>query len=277
MVLDMSELAGSLREHQAARTRWFAGVINDALSPGPRIVREVFEGVGRGMRALWRVEDALRAGDYARAFVDATEAYVNLLDLAPVAHGVVRPMFYLRRSGHASTLGMAEPLARLGAKVTAVDADPVAIEAAKLHAAGSEVKVGYEVGTSDELAEAGRTFDLVLALEIIEHVADRDAFLATLSGLVKPGGLLVLSTLNRTLKSLALGVGMAEYVLKWVDPGTHDWRKFVKPSELARGLRGIGFEVADMTGLVFDPLRNEFRLSDSDVGVNYFMTARRAN
>lgn len=171
---------------------------------------------------------------------------------------------------------VAEPLARLGAKVTAVDADPVAIEAARLHAAEREIGVGYEVGTSDELAEAGRTFDLVLALEIVEHVADRDAFLAMLGALVKPGGLLVLSTLNRTLKSLALGVGMAEYVLRWVDPGTHDWRKFVKPSELARGLRGIGFEVADMTGLVFDPLRNEFRLSDSDVGVNYFMTARRA-
>jgi 2-polyprenyl-6-hydroxyphenyl methylase/3-demethylubiquinone-9 3-methyltransferase len=171
---------------------------------------------------------------------------------------------------------VAEPLARLGAKVTAVDADPVAIAAARLHAAEREVTVAYEVGTSDELAEAARQFDLVLALEIIEHVADRDAFLATLGQLVKPGGLLVLSTLNRTLKSLALGVGLAEYVLRWVDPGTHDWRKFVKPSELARGLRGIGFEVQDMTGLVFDPVRNEFRLSDSDVGVNYFMTARRA-
>jgi len=171
---------------------------------------------------------------------------------------------------------VAEPLARLGAKVTAVDADPVAIEAARLHAGERAVDVGYEVGTSDELAEAGRTFDLVLALEIIEHVADRDAFLATLSALVAPGGLLVLSTLNRTLKSLALGVGMAEYVLRWVDPGTHDWRKFVKPSELARGIRRIGFEVADLTGLVFDPLRNEFRLSDSDVAVNYFLTARRA-
>jgi 2-polyprenyl-6-hydroxyphenyl methylase/3-demethylubiquinone-9 3-methyltransferase len=170
---------------------------------------------------------------------------------------------------------VAEPLARLGAEVIAVDADPVAIEAARLHAAAREVAVGYEVGTSDELAEAGRRFDLVLALEIIEHVADRDAFLTTLSALVAPGGLLVISTLNRTLKSLALGVGMAEYVLRWVDPGTHDWRKFVKPSELARGVRGIGFEVADLTGLVFDPLRNEFRLSNSDVGVNYFMTARR--
>jgi len=171
---------------------------------------------------------------------------------------------------------VAEPLARLGAKVTAVDADPVAIEAARLHAAQREVLVGYVVGTSDELVEAERQFDLVLALEIIEHVADRDEFLATLGALVAPGGLLILSTLNRTLKSLALGVGLAEYVLRWVDPGTHDWRKFVKPSELARGLRGIGFEVEDLTGLVFDPLRNEFQLSQSDVGVNYFITARRA-
>jgi 2-polyprenyl-6-hydroxyphenyl methylase/3-demethylubiquinone-9 3-methyltransferase len=171
---------------------------------------------------------------------------------------------------------VSEPLARLGATVTAVDADPVAIEAARLHAAQREVPVGYEVGTSEELVEAGRQFDLVLALEIIEHVADHDEFLATLGELVKPGGLLILSTLNRTLKSLALGVGMAEYVLRWVDPGTHDWRKFVKPSELARGLRGNGFEVTDLTGLVFDPLRGEFRLTDSDVGVNYFMTARRS-
>jgi 2-polyprenyl-6-hydroxyphenyl methylase/3-demethylubiquinone-9 3-methyltransferase len=171
---------------------------------------------------------------------------------------------------------VAEPLARMGATVTAVDADPVAIEAARLHAASRKVDVDYQVGSSDELAAAGRTFDLVLALEIVEHVADRDEFLSTLGALVAPGGLLILSTLNRTLKSLVLGVGMAEHVLRWVEPGTHDWRKFVKPSELARGLRGIGFGVADLTGLVFDPLQNEFRLSADDVGVNYFMTAVRA-
>jgi 2-polyprenyl-6-hydroxyphenyl methylase/3-demethylubiquinone-9 3-methyltransferase len=170
---------------------------------------------------------------------------------------------------------VAEPLARMGAGVTAVDADAVAIGAARLHAAERDVAVDYEVGSSDELAEAGRRFDLVLALEIVVHVADLDEFLATLGTLVAPGGLLILSTLNRTLKSLVLGVGMAEHVLRWVEPGTHDWRKFVRPSELARGLRGIGFGVADMTGLVFDPLRGEFRLSDSDVGVNYFMTATR--
>jgi 2-polyprenyl-6-hydroxyphenyl methylase / 3-demethylubiquinone-9 3-methyltransferase len=170
---------------------------------------------------------------------------------------------------------VAEPLARMGAGVTAVDADAVAIGAARVHAAERDVAVDYQVGSSDELAEAGRRFDLVLALEIVEHVADRDEFLATLGALVAPGGLLILSTLNRTLKSLVLGVGMAEHVLRWVEPGTHDWRKFVKPSELARGVRGIGFSVSDLTGLVFDPLKGEFRLSADDVGVNYFMTATR--
>ncbi len=170
---------------------------------------------------------------------------------------------------------VAEPLARMGASVTAVDADAVAIGAARLHAAERDVAVDYEVGSSDELAEAGRRFDLVLALEIIEHVSERELFLANLGALVAPGGLLILSTLNRTLKSLVLGVGMAEHVLRWVEPGTHDWRKFVKPSELARGLRGIGFGMNDLTGLVFDPLKGEFHLSADDVGVNYFMTATR--
>lgn len=170
---------------------------------------------------------------------------------------------------------VAEPLARLGGSVTAVDADVVAIEAARLHATDREIDVDYRVGSSDELAAAGSRFDLVLALEIVEHVADREEFLATLGSLVAPGGLLIMSTLNRTLKSLVLGVGIAEHVLRWVEPGTHDWRKFVKPSELARGLRGIGFGVTDLTGLVFDPLKNEFHLSARDVGVNYFVAATR--
>jgi len=171
---------------------------------------------------------------------------------------------------------VAEPMARLGATVTAVDADEVAIEAARLHAGDRGVAVDYRVGSSDDLAAKGKKFDLVLALEIIEHVADRNAFLTTVGSLVAPGGLLILSTLNRTLKSRILGIGVAEHLLRWVEPGTHDWSKFVKPSELARGLRATGFGMADLTGLVFDPLRNEFRLSADDVGVNYFMTATRA-
>jgi 2-polyprenyl-6-hydroxyphenyl methylase/3-demethylubiquinone-9 3-methyltransferase len=170
---------------------------------------------------------------------------------------------------------VAEPLARMGAHVTAIDADATAIEAAVAHAGARDVQVDYRVGDAEGLVAAGARFDLVLALEIIEHVADHGLFLEMLGQLVAPGGLLILSTLNRTLKSRVLGIGVAEHILRWVEPGTHDWRKFVKPSELARGLRAIGFEMTDLTGLVFDPLKNEFHLSADDVGVNYFAAAVR--
>jgi 2-polyprenyl-6-hydroxyphenyl methylase/3-demethylubiquinone-9 3-methyltransferase len=171
---------------------------------------------------------------------------------------------------------VAEPLAMMGASVTAIDADAEAIQAARAHAAGRGAEINYRVGSVEALAGAGAMFDLVLALEIIEHVADRDLFLETLASLVAPGGLLILSTLNRTLKSMALGIGVAEHILRWVEPGTHDWRKFVRPSELARGLRRSGFELTDLTGLVFDPLRGEFRLQPGDVAVNYFAAATRS-
>jgi 2-polyprenyl-6-hydroxyphenyl methylase/3-demethylubiquinone-9 3-methyltransferase len=170
---------------------------------------------------------------------------------------------------------VAEPVARMGAFVTAIDADANAIEAARAHAGQRQVEIAYRVGAVEDMAREGRSFDLVLALEIVEHVADRDAFLAMLGSLVAPGGLCILSTLNRTPASLALGVGMAEYVLRWVAPGTHDWRKFVKPSELAAGLRRAGFDLTDLTGLVFDPLRGAFRLAPENVAVNYFATAAR--
>lgn len=171
---------------------------------------------------------------------------------------------------------VAEPLARCGAKVTAIDADEVAVEAARLHAAERDVAVDYRAGAAEDLVSAGKTFDIVLALEIVEHVADRGAFVGLLGRLVRPGGLVIMSTLNRTLKSLLLGVGAAEYLLRWVEPGTHDWRKFVRPSELARDLRAAGFDLADLSGLVFDPLSGEFRLDATDVGVNYFMAAKLA-
>jgi 2-polyprenyl-6-hydroxyphenyl methylase/3-demethylubiquinone-9 3-methyltransferase len=170
---------------------------------------------------------------------------------------------------------VAEPLARMGAAVTAIDADATAIAAAVAHAEARDVDVAYRVGDAEGLVAAGAKFDLVLALEIVEHVADRALFLKMLGQLVAPGGILILSTLNRTLKSRVLGIGVAEHILRWVEPGTHDWRKFVKPSELARGLRAIGFEMTDLTGLIFDPLKNEFRLSADDVGVNYFAAAVR--
>ncbi|HLG87725.1 MAG TPA: bifunctional 2-polyprenyl-6-hydroxyphenol methylase/3-demethylubiquinol 3-O-methyltransferase UbiG [Alphaproteobacteria bacterium] len=170
---------------------------------------------------------------------------------------------------------VAEPLARLGAHVTAVDADPVAIEAARDHARLRGLAVDYRHGAAEALADEGRRFDLVLALEVVEHVADRGAFLAMLGRLVAPSGLAIMSTLNRTWKSLALGIGVAEHLLRWVEPGTHDWRKFVRPSELARGLRAAGFDMVDMTGMVFDPLKGEFRLAKERLAVNYFATASR--
>ncbi len=168
---------------------------------------------------------------------------------------------------------VAEPLARMGAEVTAIDADPEAIAAARAHGTGRGVSVDYRACSAEALAAGGACFDLVLALEIVEHVADRDGFLKTLGTLLAPGGLCILSTLNRTLASLALGIGMAEYVLRWVAPGTHDWRKFVRPSELAAGLRQAGLEMIDLTGLVFDPRTGDFRLQAGNVAVNYFATA----
>jgi 2-polyprenyl-6-hydroxyphenyl methylase/3-demethylubiquinone-9 3-methyltransferase len=170
---------------------------------------------------------------------------------------------------------VAEPLARLGAAVTAIDADPKAIGAARAHAADRGLEIDYRQASAEELAAGGAQFDLVLALEIVEHVADRSAFIDSITALVAPGGLLILSTLNRTMASLALGVAVAERVLGWVEPGTHDWRKFVRPSELARDLRKAGFELAALTGLAFDPLAGAFRLKPGDVRVNYFAVARR--
>jgi 2-polyprenyl-6-hydroxyphenyl methylase/3-demethylubiquinone-9 3-methyltransferase len=170
---------------------------------------------------------------------------------------------------------VAEPLARLGAVVTAIDADPKAIGAARAHATDRGLEIDYRQASAEDLATAGAQFDLVLALEIVEHVADRSAFIETVAALVAPGGLLILSTLNRTIASLALGIGVAERVLRWVEPGTHDWRKFVRPSELAGDLRRAGFELAALTGLAFDPLAGAFRLKRGDVRVNYFAVARR--
>jgi 2-polyprenyl-6-hydroxyphenyl methylase/3-demethylubiquinone-9 3-methyltransferase len=170
---------------------------------------------------------------------------------------------------------VAEPLAQLGAEVTAIDADEAAIDAARVHAAQRRIPVDYGVGAAEDMVAAGRRFDAVLALEIVEHVADPEVFFGTLGALVRPGGLVILSTLNRTLKSLVLGIGVAEYALRWVAPGTHDWRKFVRPSELARLLRAAGFDLADLTGLVFDPLAGAFRLKPGAVAVNYFATAAK--
>jgi 2-polyprenyl-6-hydroxyphenyl methylase/3-demethylubiquinone-9 3-methyltransferase len=168
-----------------------------------------------------------------------------------------------------------EPMVRLGAKVTGLDADGTALDVARLHAGESGLAIDYIATTSDRLADEGWQFDIVLALEIIEHVADADAFMASLHRLVKPGGLVVMSTLNRTPRSFLNAIIGAEYVLRWLPRGTHDWKKFVKPSELARMLAANGLVVRDLTGMTYDPLRREFSLG-RDLATNYLCSAELA-
>lgn len=163
-----------------------------------------------------------------------------------------------------------EPMARLGAKVTGIDADAAGIEAAKQHARQSGLTIDYRAVTT---AEVKGQYDVVLALEIIEHVSDADQFLREVMALVKPNGLVIFSTLNRTAKSYALGILAAEYIVRWVPAGTHRWKKFVKPSELARLLRRHGAAPNNIQGMVYHPLSKEFRLSDRDTDVNYFLSA----
>lgn len=168
-----------------------------------------------------------------------------------------------------------EPMARLGADVTGVDADANAINVASDHAAQNDLAITYENGTTFDLVADNKHYDVVLALEIAEHVPDVDAFVQSCAALCKPGGLVIFSTLNRTPKSFALGIVAAEYILRWVPRGTHTWKKFIRPSELARSLNAHGLQVSDMRGMVFDPLaENGFRLSASDLDVNYFIVAR---
>lgn len=170
---------------------------------------------------------------------------------------------------------LTEPMARLGAKVLGIDAEVNAIGVATAHAQPLGLGIEYRCALPEALAAEGRSFDVVLAMEIIEHVADIDRFVGACASLIAPGGVMVLSTLNRTLKALALAKIGAEYVLRWVPPGTHDWRKFVRPDELSRHLRRHRLRAKVMRGMSYDPLRDRWALSD-DLSVNYlaFITPR---
>jgi 2-polyprenyl-6-hydroxyphenyl methylase/3-demethylubiquinone-9 3-methyltransferase len=167
---------------------------------------------------------------------------------------------------------LAEPLARLGATVTGLDASAEAIAAAKEHAAGSGLAIDYRVGTADSLD--AEKFDAVLAMEVVEHVPDVDAFVAEAVAHLKADGLLIAATINRTPKSFALAIVGAEYILRWLPRGTHDWSRFVRPSELSRALRKTGLRVRDVSGATFDAATATFALS-RDVDVNYLVSAAR--
>jgi 2-polyprenyl-6-hydroxyphenyl methylase/3-demethylubiquinone-9 3-methyltransferase len=167
---------------------------------------------------------------------------------------------------------LSEPLARLGARMTAIDPARHNIEAAKDHAAKTNLAIDYRCVAAEELA--AEVFDVVLAMEVVEHVRNVGRFLAEAAGMVRPGGMLVAATLNRTLKSFALAIVGAEYVLRWVPRGTHDWTQFVAPRELAKALRDAGLRITVETGVVYDPLAAKWRLSH-DMDVNYIMAAIR--
>jgi 2-polyprenyl-6-hydroxyphenyl methylase / 3-demethylubiquinone-9 3-methyltransferase len=188
--------------------------------------------------------------------------------------------------GHAPLAGLAvldvgcgggllsEPLARLGANVTGIDLAAANLAVARRHAGMSGVNVTYREISAERLAADGETFDLVCVMEVVEHVADQPGFLSACGRLVRPGGGLVLATLNRTFRSFALGIVAAEYVLGWLPRGTHRWSRFLRPSEAACPLRRAGLRIDNLTGVVYDPLRDRFRLSD-DPSVNYMLFAVR--
>ncbi len=167
-----------------------------------------------------------------------------------------------------------EPITRMGATAAAIDASERNIGVASLHAEQSGLRIDYRATAAETLAAENKQFDIVLALEIIEHVADADLFMASCVALTKPGGLLIVATLNRTARSYALAIVGAEYVLRWVPRGTHQWNKFVKPSELAQSITGNDAEVIDMTGITYNPLKDDWRLS-KDVAVNYMLCATK--
>ncbi|MEI7803701.1 MAG: bifunctional 2-polyprenyl-6-hydroxyphenol methylase/3-demethylubiquinol 3-O-methyltransferase UbiG [Hyphomicrobiales bacterium] len=170
---------------------------------------------------------------------------------------------------------LSEPLARIGATVVGADPSASNIKVAGEHAAASGVTVDYRCTTAEDLAAAKEQFDIVLAMEVVEHVADVSLFVKTCAGMVKPGGLMFLATLNRTLKSFALAIVGAEYVLRWLPRGTHSWDKFVTPNELEIALEQSGLRVTAEEGVIYNLLADRWQLS-SDMDVNYMMVAGKS-
>ncbi|PZO76641.1 MAG: bifunctional 3-demethylubiquinol 3-O-methyltransferase/2-polyprenyl-6-hydroxyphenol methylase [Mesorhizobium amorphae] len=170
---------------------------------------------------------------------------------------------------------MSEPMARLGADVVGADASATNIEVARLHAAQSGLAIDYRATTAEALADAGETFDVVLNLEVVEHVSDVGLFLEKCGAMVRPGGLMFVATINRTLKAWGLAIVGAEYVLGWLPRGTHQYEKLVRPEELEAGLARAGLTVTEKIGVTYNPLADRWGRS-TDTDVNYMLRAERA-
>jgi 2-polyprenyl-6-hydroxyphenyl methylase/3-demethylubiquinone-9 3-methyltransferase len=168
---------------------------------------------------------------------------------------------------------LAEPMARLGATVVGADAAAGNIPVAQVHAAQSGLDIDYRNTTAEDLAAADEQFDVVLNMEVVEHVADPATYLTACQRLLKPGGLHICSTLNRTAKSFAAAIVGAEFIMRWLPKGTHDWNKFITPEELYDLLRDAGLDPVDRKGFVFSPISWSWSLSDRDLAVNYVTTS----
>ena len=232
-------------------------------------------------------EEVARFSALAEKWWDPTGEFAPLHRLNPVRLSFIREQALARfgRDGGArrpfeglSALDigcggglLCEPMARLGFEVTGVDASERNIGTAAAHAADLQLEIHYRASTAEALLAEAARFDLVLNMEVIEHVADPAQFLRDTAALLAPGGLMIVATLNRTLRSLALGKLAAEYLLRWIPPGTHDWRKFLRPEELRGFLAAAPFEVEGPFGIAFDPIAGRWSRS-GDTGVNYMMT-----
>jgi len=245
---------------------------------------------GQAQSATLDAEEIARFGKLAAEWWDAEGPFRPLHRINPVRLTYIRDQFcrqFARDPKSPKSLsGLAvldigcggglvcEPLTRLGASVTGIDPAAETIEAAKAHARAAELDIDYQAATAEDIAAKGKSFDVVLLLEVVEHVPDVPAFLKAVAPLVKPGGIMILSTLNRTLKAYALAIVGAEYILRWLPIGTHQWDRFVRPEELASALGAAGLKLTDTRGMVYNPLADEWSLS-SDTDVNYFATAIR--
>ncbi len=164
---------------------------------------------------------------------------------------------------------LSEPMARLGAEVVGADAAERNIPVASIHAEQSGLTIDYQHTTAEALADAGEQFDVVLNMEVVEHVADPQAYLNACQQLLKPGGLMVCSTLNRNPKSFVMGIIGAEYVMRWLPKGTHEWSKFITPDELFGMIEQAGLDPVDRKGFKFNPIGFTWSISDTDLSVNY--------
>jgi len=169
---------------------------------------------------------------------------------------------------------ISEPMCRLGADVVAVDASEKNIKTASVHASAGGLNIDFRNNTAEALADAGEQFDVIVNMEVIEHVADVDAYLAACRKLLKPEGIMLLSTINRTPKAYLFAIIGAERVLRWLPKGAHDWDKFLTPTELSGATAKAGFAPTEATGFVYNPFSGRWRLSTSDTSVNYAMCAK---